>query len=205
MAHEPYLRVLTHRSPIDKLYKTFKSPIYVFYLPPIFKVENGKRYQTFKCAAKECRTGGHIVKRNMDTGDATSTSNLILHAAKCFGKEVVDAAMSVKSLHAAQKVMKDKNNLRSGSITLAFQRASQGKETYSNMPATKLEVRANHVCWMCESKRAFAIVNDAGYHRNMKIGRPQQYIPDKSTVSRDVKQVFLGARKHIANILQVSH
>jgi hypothetical protein len=74
VAHEPYLRVLTHRSPIDKLYKTFKSPIYVFYLTPIFKVENRKHYQTFKCAAKECRTGGHIVKRNMDTGDATSTS-----------------------------------------------------------------------------------------------------------------------------------
>lgn len=29
---------------VDKLYKTYKSPIYVFYLPPVFKFENKKHY-----------------------------------------------------------------------------------------------------------------------------------------------------------------
>ena len=43
------------------------------------------------------------------------------------------------------------------------------------------------------------------YHHNMKIGQPHQYIPSESTVSRDVRMVFMGARKRIAELLRVSN
>jgi hypothetical protein len=37
----------------------------------------------------------------------------------------------------------------------------------------------------------------------MKTGRPEYYIPSPSTVSRDVKQVFVRVRKRMAKMLQV--
>ena len=36
----------------------------------------------------------------------------------------------------------------------------------------------------------------------MKTRRPEHHIPSEQTVSRDVKQVFIHARKHVANMLQ---
>ena len=36
----------------------------------------------------------------------------------------------------------------------------------------------------------------------MKTGRPDYHIPSEQTVSRDVKQVFIPARKRVANMLQ---
>ena len=36
----------------------------------------------------------------------------------------------------------------------------------------------------------------------MKTGRPEYHIPSEQTVSRDVKQVFVHARKCIAKLLQ---
>lgn len=142
----------------------------------------------------------------MDSADATSTSNLKAHASKCFGEDAVKAALGVKNLKAARDVMKDKVNLRrSGSIAVAFERAGQGKVTYSTKPATNLEIHAHHVRWMTESKRPFELVKDPGYHLNMKSGRPQHYIPAPSTVAQDVRHVFLGGRKLIAKFLRVSH
>ncbi|KAF8718330.1 hypothetical protein AX14_011894 [Amanita brunnescens Koide BX004] len=183
---------------------TYKSPVYVFYLPPVFKQEDDKCYQVFRCAAKECMTiGGHIVKRNMDTTDATSTSNLKAHALKCFGKDAVKAAMDVKYLKKARDVMKDKVGLRrSGSIVVAFQQASTEKITHSTTPASTLEVHINHVGWMCKSKRPFVIAKDRGYHQNMKTGRPHQYIPSPETISQDVRVVFVEARKHMSRLLK---
>jgi hypothetical protein len=50
--------------------------------------------------------------------------------------------------------------------------------------------------------RPFNIVSDRGFQCLMKTGRPHCYIPSSSTVSRDVKQVFVRARKRIAKMLQ---
>ena len=123
-----------------------------------------------------------MVKRNIDSANATSTSNLKGHATQCSGEDIVKAAMKVKNLDQARNVLKDKNNLRNGSIALAFQKAGQETVTYPTTPPTNLEVHVNHVKWMSESHRPFAIVDDKGYHRNMKWGRPHQYIPTADTV-----------------------
>jgi hypothetical protein len=38
----------------------------------------------------------------------------------------------------------------------------------------------------------------------MKTGRPDYHIPSPQTVSRDVRNVFVGVRKRVAKMLQVS-
>jgi coproporphyrinogen III oxidase len=55
---------------------------------------------------------------------------------------------------------------------------------------------------VAESKRPFNIVNDRGFQSLMKTGRPEYYIPSPTTVSRDVKQVFVNVRKRMAKMLQ---
>jgi hypothetical protein len=63
---------------------------------------------------------------------------------------------------------------------------------------------AEMVRWVAESKRPFQIVNDRGFQSLMKTGRPGYHIPSPETLSRDVKNVFVNVRKHIAKMLQVS-
>lgn len=65
-------------------------------------------------------------------------------------------------------------------------------------------VSAEFVRWVSENKRPFQIVNDRGFRRLMKTGRPECYIPSTETVSRDVKNVFVCMRERIAKMLQVS-
>ena len=57
---------------------------------------------------------------------------------------------------------------------------------------------------MSESLRPFAIVEDRGFKSLMKTGRPEYYLPSKSTVSRDVRLVFVNVRKRMAKMMQVS-
>ena len=51
--------------------------------------------------------------------------------------------------------------------------------------------------------RPFKIVEDCGFRKLMKTGRPGYYIPSKTTVSRDVKNIFIKSSQHIARMLQV--
>ncbi|KAF7763751.1 hypothetical protein Agabi119p4_8288 [Agaricus bisporus var. burnettii] len=195
------------QSKLDTLFKTFKSPIYVCFHPPKFVAENGQEFQVFQCSAKNCTArDGRLVKRNINTQNATSTSNLKKHALKCWGEELVKAVMAVRSVHEARAVLKEKGGLRDGSILAAFQKAGHEQVTYSNRALTNLESRVSHVKWICESYRPFSLVADQGYHRNMKTGPGRQhiYIPSPSTAARDVKRVFYGAVKKISEILQSS-
>jgi hypothetical protein len=51
--------------------------------------------------------------------------------------------------------------------------------------------------------RPFSVVEDRDFRSLMKTGRPEYYLPSRSTVSRDVKEVFKKVRKRIAKMLQV--
>ena len=48
------------------------------------------------------------------------------------------------------------------------------------------------------------IVDDPGFHRLMKTGRPHYKIPSGRTVTRDVHVVFRKVKEWIATMLQVS-
>jgi hypothetical protein len=65
-----------------------------------------------------------------------------------------------------------------------------------------MELQAEIVRWVAESKRPFQVVSDRGFQSLMKTGRPEYYIPSPTTVSRDVRKVFANTQKHIANMLQ---
>lgn len=60
------------------------------------------------------------------------------------------------------------------------------------------------MCWVSKSLRPFDIVKDRAFQSLMKTGRPEYYIPSPSTVSRDVRQVFVRTRQRVAKMLQVS-
>ena len=51
--------------------------------------------------------------------------------------------------------------------------------------------------------RPFSVVEDRGFRSLMKTGRPEYYLPSRSTVARDVKEVFEKVRERIAKMLQV--
>jgi len=59
------------------------------------------------------------------------------------------------------------------------------------------------VRYVSGSMRPFTIVIERGFQSLMKTGRPMYYIPSASTVSRDVKEVFIKVRAKVANMLQV--
>lgn len=175
------------------------APIYAFFRPvPIVEYVDGRRCHTFLCAAINCKSRG--VRRFLDKGDANSTSNMRKHAKRCWGVEVIksgDNAINANNLRETTV----EGILQPKLITAAFER--QGKKvTYSYRQHTKTESRAEIVRWVVENKRPFNIVNDRGFRNLMKTGRPEYHIPSPNTVSRDVKKVFVNARRRIANMLR---
>jgi hypothetical protein len=122
------------------------------------------------------------------------------HAKKCWGDVVVASADSVKNVTEVQATT-IKGALDLQLITAAFKR--KGKVKYSHRQHTKTEARAEIIRWVAESQRPFEVVADCGFQCLMKTGRPDYYIPSPTTVSQDVKRVFVNVRKWMAKILQV--
>lgn len=197
-----------HDEPLaERLKKVWTSPVYAFYkATPEIEDVGDQRFHIFECIAPQCKAkgkNGRHIRRNLSTSDATSTSNLRKHAEACWGKEALEGARNASSVSEARKVLMT-HTPRDGSITIAFARIQgKGKITFSTRPPTTAEIRADHVRWMAESKRAFNLVNDNGYHRVMKNGRPSHYIPSRQTVARDLLKVFSHSRERISRLLKV--
>ncbi|KAI4293804.1 hypothetical protein K525DRAFT_291831 [Schizophyllum commune Loenen D] len=157
------------------------SPIYAFYYPtPDIEYVPGKsgsrRSHVFTCFNKGCKKK---VRRYLDTNDKVSTSNMIRHAQSCWGQEAVSIAQSHGNATDARAKVAEPLKV-SGKITAAFARQGKGKVTYSTRQHTKTETK----------------------YTLMKTGRPEYYIPSRSTVSRDVKRVFARTRTRVAELLQ---
>jgi hypothetical protein len=69
----------------------------------------------------------------------------------------------------------------------------------------KADFRYQTMLWVTQYHRPFVIVEDPPLQRMFKMLYAKVEIPSASTVSRDVKQAFLIAQKHVGKILQVSH
>ncbi|KAG1899330.1 uncharacterized protein F5891DRAFT_981109 [Suillus fuscotomentosus] len=111
------------------------------------------------------------------------------HVKSCWGEAALQTAMEYRDTAAAQDGVV-KNLLETGSIKTSFER--KGKEP-----------RVEIVCWVSESLRPFETVNDQGFQKLMKTGRLEYHIPSPSTITRDIKQVFVETRKQIARVLQM--
>lgn len=195
-------QTLTYDPSSERLTADWTSPIYAFFgpIPDITYDAKGRRAHEFRCTAVHCK-GKRFVRRFLDTSDRKSTSNLKRHATVCWGPEVVGDALEAKvGIKSARQTLSD---MKDGSITASFERKGKGKVSYSHRQHTKAETRAEIVRWVAESMRPFSVVDDRGFRSLMKTGRPEYYIPTRSTVSRDVKEVFKKVRKRIAKMLQV--
>jgi hypothetical protein len=82
-------------------------------------------------------------------------------------------------------------------ITAAFERKGKGKVTYAHHQYTKMESRVEIIQWVAESKRPFKIVEDCGFQSQMKT---EYHIPCMTTVSQDVKKVFMNVCKWMAKM-----
>ena len=129
--------------------------------------------------------------------------NMRKHVRTCWGGPALAAANSAKEA-ADVRIKIVGGILRDGSITTAFERKGEGKQTFSHRQHTKAEIKAEIVHWVCEYLCPFSIVEDEGFICLMKTGQPEYYIPSPETVSRDVKVVFTRACQRIATMLQVS-
>ncbi|KAG6824325.1 hypothetical protein H0H92_007188, partial [Tricholoma furcatifolium] len=185
---------------LEKMQKGWHTSVYALFKPDpkIIYDKSGRKSHVFACTAKGCRTK---VTRYLDTKDVQSTSNMRKHVRKCWGEDVLEATDSAKNKNIARKDVIEKYK-KNGSITVAFKRKGNGNITYSHRQHTKTQTRTKIVHWVTESYRLFAIVKDRGFNCLMKTGRPGYYLPHPTTVSRNVKTVFLRARKWIGRMLQ---
>ena len=110
--------------------RTWRSPIYSFFKAEV-KIEhhNGRVAHFFTCSAKKCKTTAGGVRRYQDKADKSSTANLRHHAIRCFGEDVVNAAVN------------GENASHSGNIFNSFARQGQKPVTYSFRTHTNPEVR----------------------------------------------------------------
>ncbi|KAJ7444250.1 hypothetical protein B0H11DRAFT_1628937, partial [Mycena galericulata] len=184
-----------------KLKKSWTSHIYAFYLGDVrITYTNGKLHHVFTCGARNCK---QTVSRNQESKDASSTKNLHTHAKKCWGTDNVKAAAKVKDLAQARKLLKDNAGVQNQKLTdIIKQHEAAGGESFSHVPLTNEQSRAEHVRWVSESLRPFAIVKDRVYRKLMKSGRPSSYIPSPSTVARDVKVLFEKTRERLKKRFQ---
>ncbi|EKM74678.1 hypothetical protein AGABI1DRAFT_15226, partial [Agaricus bisporus var. burnettii JB137-S8] len=170
------------KTQLARLRNKWTASVYAFFHPEpeiewrgVKGTNDRKKYLKFKCVAPRCRsTGRHgpYVFCALEGSDSTSTKNLRHHAEGCYGKEALAAADRVGSGEKRREIIAGRNNdLRDGSLVLAFKKQGPGHPTYSARPPTKAESKAYHVRWAAESKRPFEIVNNPGYQQNMKEGK----------------------------------
>ncbi|KIM51314.1 hypothetical protein SCLCIDRAFT_143510, partial [Scleroderma citrinum Foug A] len=163
----------------EKKQKEWSAPIYAFFEPVPRNIEvEGWPAHEFKCSARGCKG---TVRRYLDTKDAGSTGNLRRHARSCWGADVVKAADDARNVDDVRTKIWP-GLLKDGSITTAFKRKGNGQVTYSHRQHTRQETK--------------------GFKSLMKTGRPEYYLPSRSTVSRDVRLVFACTRNRIAKMLQ---
>ncbi|TRM62977.1 hypothetical protein BD626DRAFT_403599, partial [Schizophyllum amplum] len=188
----------------ERMKRKWKGYIYTFYHPdPEIEYVAGKggvprRVHTFRCFNKGCK---QTVRRYLDTGDRVSTGNMTRHAQRCWGEDAVKVAASYGTVERAlEKVAKPMKI--SGKLTTAFAQQGKGKITYSTRQHTRTETKAEIAKWMAQSFRPFALVEDDGFKTLMRTGRPDYYIPSQSTVSRDIKRIFVRTCSRVARFLQ---
>jgi hypothetical protein len=120
----------------------WEAPVYAFFkpLPVIEYVEMAnkpsRKCHTFICRLPTCSNPG--IRRYLDTKDRQSTGNMRRHARECWGREVVDKADDLGHAEAARKLMEGGTQ---ATITSAFLRVPNTKQTYSTRQHTTVQVR----------------------------------------------------------------
>ena len=81
----------------EALQEHWHSPIYTFFKPNIvFQYHDGRPCHFFTCTAPKCKVCAGGVHQYQDSKDKSSTANLKHHVLRCFGEDVVNAAIARK-------------------------------------------------------------------------------------------------------------
>ena len=115
----------------ERLKETWRSPVYGFFRRNVeIGYQDGRKYHYFNCAAPKCKSNGGV-RRYQDSQDRAATGNLKIHAIKCFGRDVVNAAFGDPA----------KSGAPNGSVFAAFARQGQHPVTVSHRAHTTYEIR----------------------------------------------------------------
>ncbi|KAJ7849028.1 hypothetical protein B0H13DRAFT_2403549, partial [Mycena leptocephala] len=175
----------------DRLKVKWTAPVYSFFKPPTLKFDGDRPYHSFHCASTTCKYDAKVVKRYADTTDATGTSNLKKHARRCFGAEVVDAAIAGAKVDSGDS-----------SIHAAFGQQSAKPARAPNRPLTYVELRATLARWFTESNRPMHAVEDRKFVELILNGRPGLTLPSESTVARDIQKAFERSIDRVTQLLK---
>lgn len=187
--------------PVEALQRDWEAPCYAFFSESVdIEYVDGRLAHVFNCANPRCRK--KKIRRYRDKGDASSTSNLRRHVASCWGAEALREADKAGSATAARPHVKTWG--QNGTITDILTRLADGKETYSTKPFTALETRVESALWVCESGRPYNIIEDPGFRRLVKTGRPDYPLTSAKTLARDVLRVYEYGKTCIIECLKVS-
>lgn len=118
---------------IEKLKKSWKSTVYAYYHPDVkIEVEKGRKCLVFQCMNTRCKGGR--VRRFLDTGDKSSTKNLLDHVRSCWGEAIQEQVSEAVNINEARdKIIRP--YLRNGKVTMFFERKDiSGTVSYSNIP-----------------------------------------------------------------------
>jgi hypothetical protein len=124
--------------------KSWDAPVYGFYMPiPDIIYHNGRRSHVFKCAAVGC---GTKVRRYLDTNDRGSTSNLRLHAKRCWGDEAFNKANELKDVAKVREAVGKARNSPNGNIEAMFTKSEgSGAVRYMHRQHTTKEARYEYL------------------------------------------------------------
>ncbi|KAJ3966202.1 hypothetical protein EV361DRAFT_777876, partial [Lentinula raphanica] len=175
------------------------SPVYAFFdAEP--QIEYGKSdtpdYLVYRCT--KC---GEKLRQGLKTGDRGSTGNMRDHVKKCWGEEAL-AAIKETTLDQARKAVRDLSKGKQSTLTAR----KFGALMFCPNPAHSARFDILHSVvtarWAAESARPFCIVSDHCYKWLQKEGRPNQYVPSKETVGRDVKILYAASKNHLVKEFQ---
>ncbi|PPQ84145.1 hypothetical protein CVT24_002213 [Panaeolus cyanescens] len=174
---------------LKALDETWKSPIYAFFdTPPVIKEgAHGKL--------------GPFVRRYVDTANAKSTSNLKIHAVKCWGPDLVRRGLAQESRQAVKEGLANVK-MKDGKLTAVFKRAPGAVVSYLLVELSYTETRVECVRWVSEHMRPFTIVEDAPFLKIVRSGRPKFRIPGRHTVARDTHAVFKVVKERLKRLFQ---
>ncbi|KAM5539814.1 hypothetical protein V8D89_006627 [Ganoderma adspersum] len=176
------MEIIDSDEELEQAHRCWQSPVYTFFKEDIvISYKKGRKLYVFRCVVKDC---GVKVCCYLNTKDAVSSGNLFKHAHGCWKDEVVNHAMELGNVDLMpEKLVKPK--AQSKSIMYFFNAKILGKQKYSHCPLLKIQTRVWAVRWVAEDLHLFKMV-----------------VPSPSTVSCDVKAVFIAFCKHLAKMLQ---
>ncbi|KAF7336216.1 Dimer-Tnp-hAT domain-containing protein [Mycena venus] len=176
-----------------------RSGVYQFFkLPELLKNNIGREYQYFKCATpKGCKikgkgtSGYQTNKDGTKASDRASTSNLMKHATKCWGADIVSARLKGVEVQG-----------KDGSIFSAFARATEHPIAPSDHTLTEAELKSHIIRWVAENNQPLSIVEDHEFKYILRAGQPEFCLLGCCTVACDLNGAYKHSHTYVQKLLE---